>query len=96
MLEFGSGLGHLAWGMYKLGAHVTATDTPMGDLKALRGRVAGWLKEDPGSRLTSDEQGAAMSGGADGDASAPSRQDTEVVSGVDDVEGGSIRVVELT
>ncbi len=41
-----SGLGHLAWGLYKLGAHVTCTDTPDGDLSALAARVQSWLAEE--------------------------------------------------
>lgn len=46
VVELGSGLGHLAWGLYKLGAHVTCTDTPLGDLESLRKRIAGWLADE--------------------------------------------------
>ena len=46
-----SGLGHLAWGLYKLGAHVTCTDTPDGDLSALTTRVQSWLAEEKSSDI---------------------------------------------
>jgi hypothetical protein len=46
VLELGSGLGHLGWGLYQLGAHVTCTDTPLGDLEPLRKRVDKWLDEE--------------------------------------------------
>ena len=46
VLELGSGLGHMAWGLYKLGAHVTCTDTPLGDLASLNKRIDGWLAEE--------------------------------------------------
>ena len=36
----------MAWGLYQLGAHVTCTDTPLGDLQALRSRVSNWLAEE--------------------------------------------------
>ncbi len=48
-LLFKLGLGHLAWGLYKLGAHVTCTDTPDGDLSALTARVQSWLAEEKSS-----------------------------------------------
>ena len=53
VLELGSGLGHLGWGLYQMGAHVTCTDTPLGDLDSLRKRVDKWLEDEvrAGSRV---------------------------------------------
>ena len=46
VLELGSGLGHLGWGLYQMGANITCTDTPFGDLEPLQKRVNTWLEEE--------------------------------------------------
>ena len=48
VLEFGSGLGHVARGLCEMGAHVTATDMPCNDLEACRRRADNFNTEKAG------------------------------------------------
>lgn len=84
VLELGAGVGHLAWGLYELGAHVTASNTPLaGDLKELETCLDRWLGEE--------------AEGKEAEASAYIRSalNNKAVE-VPKVSGGSIRAVELT
>jgi 2-polyprenyl-3-methyl-5-hydroxy-6-metoxy-1,4-benzoquinol methylase len=57
VLELGAGVGHLAWGLYELGAHVTASNTPLGgDLRELELCVAQWLHEESEGRVPEARQ----------------------------------------
>ena len=84
VLELGAGVGHLAWGLYELGAHVTASNTPLaGALKELETCLDRWLGEE--------------AEGKEAEASAYIRSalNNKAVE-VPKVSGGSIRAVELT
>ena len=57
VLELGSGVGHLAWGLYELGAHVTASNTPLGgDLKELVQCLEQWKHEEQEGKVPEGEQ----------------------------------------
>ena len=51
MLELGAGTGHLAVGLARLGAHVTATEGPGRNLAALKSWSSQLLREIPGGGL---------------------------------------------
>ena len=88
VLELGSGVGHLAWGLYELGADVTASNTPLGgDLKELEQSVELWKREERDGKVPAAR---SYTRAALGDkAEACGWEGTPVA-------GGAIRVVELT
>jgi predicted RNA methylase len=52
VLELGAGIGHLAWGLYEMGAHVTASNTPLdGDLKELQLCVDLWQSQEQDGKV---------------------------------------------
>ena len=84
VLELGSGVGHLAWGLYELGADVTASNTPLGgDLKELEQCVELWKGEERAGKVPAARSYTRAALGEPADAGAA-------------VPGGAIRVVELT
>ncbi|EKX37676.1 hypothetical protein GUITHDRAFT_144803 [Guillardia theta CCMP2712] len=82
ILELGAGVGHLAWGLYEMGAQVTATNTSLGDLDVLGANIKQWKEEEErGVKTGGREYIVKCIGG-----SMEERK----------VEGGSISVEELT